>query len=158
MPLDLKDEKEAASKESGLPSQRELHVQTAWGRNSLMWKRARPKVMVGDEDNQGYEARSLAGLDFICGNLDFILGGVSSYGKTVQQGHAMIWFWVFKSTLGTAWRMEYRSKMVKFSKTATKTPPIPHSLAQRMLQGHHDTPPIERGGVCVPSSWIWCQK
>ena len=46
--------------------------------------------MVGDEDNQGYEARSLAGPDFICGNLDFILGGVSSYGKTVQQGHAMI--------------------------------------------------------------------
>ena len=28
----------------------------------------------------------LLGLDFICGNLDFILGGVSSYGKTVQQG------------------------------------------------------------------------
>ena len=46
--------------------------------------------MVGDEDNQGYEARSLAGLDFICGNLDFILGGVSSYGKTVQQGHALL--------------------------------------------------------------------
>ena len=32
----------------------------------------------------------LLGLDFICGNLDFILGGVSNYGKTVQQGHAMI--------------------------------------------------------------------
>lgn len=32
----------------------------------------------------------LLGLDVIHGSSDFILGGVSSDGKTAQQGHAMI--------------------------------------------------------------------
>ena len=158
MPLDLKDEKEAASEEPGLPSQRELHAQRAWNRNSLMWRRARQEVMVGDEDNQGYEARSLAGTGFYLWKSGFYFRWSEQLWEDCSAGAAMIWFGVFKSTLGTAWRMEYRSKMVKFSKTATKTSPIPHSLAQRTLPGHRDTPPIERGGVYVPSCWIWCQK
>ena len=34
----------------------------------------------------------LLGLDFICGNLDFILGGVSSYGRLFSRGcHDLIW-------------------------------------------------------------------
>lgn len=52
----------------------------------------------------------LSELDFICGDLDFILGGVSSHKKTVQQGCAMIRFQLFKSTLGAVWRMECRAE------------------------------------------------
>ena len=46
--------------------------------------------MVGHEDNKGYEARSLVVAGFYLWESDFILGRVSSYGKTVQQGCAMI--------------------------------------------------------------------
>lgn len=36
VPLDLKDEKEAASEELGLHRKKKLHVQRAWGRKNLM--------------------------------------------------------------------------------------------------------------------------
>ena len=40
--------------------------------------------MVSNGDNKGNEARTLTG------NLGFILGGMSSHGKTVQQGWGVL--------------------------------------------------------------------
>lgn len=51
-------------------------------------------------DNKGDEARSLTG------NLHFILGGVSSHGKTLQQGCVIIWL----RFLNPLWRTECRTE------------------------------------------------
>lgn len=56
--------------------------------------------MVSNGDNKGDEARSLTG------NLHFILGGVSSHGKTLQQGCVIIWL----RFLNPLWRTECRTE------------------------------------------------
>lgn len=84
-------------------------------------------------DKKRDEARSLTR------NLDFIVGGVSSHGKTVQQECAVIWLQLFKSTLENGM---YRVMQVKVSQMGH----IPHPLHKITLTHH----PLRRGGGLCP--------